>query len=317
MGKPERTHTYVNHTLDSTRWDYFRPRGGDVVIATSPKSGTTWMQRILSLFAFGPGELPDTLSRLSPQIDLRVGEPVEELVDRIDAQSHRRFLKSHLPLDALPYFEGVRYIMVGRDTRDVFMSLWNHYRSYTDIAYERLGMGDPPGGPLPRCPDNISDYWRQWITRASFPWENDGWPFWSHHYHAGSFWTWRHLPNVLLVHYNDLKADLQAEMRRIAAFTGFDIADQDWPHLVHAATFETMSADADRLIPEATYIFGSTRNFLYRGTNDRWRGALTAADLALYERRASTLDPDLRAWLESGRRRAEPPPSGMGAAERS
>ena len=55
--------------------------------------------------------------------------------------------------------------------------------------------------------------WRQWISRGGFAWEQDGWPFWSHLHHAQSWWDWRHLPNVLLVHFNDLLADLPGDQR--------------------------------------------------------------------------------------------------------
>jgi aryl sulfotransferase len=46
---------------------------------------------------------------------------------------------------------------------------------------------------------------------------------------------------------------------------------------------------------------GGIERFLFKGTNGRWRGVLTDDDLALYERAAATLDPELRAWLEGGR----------------
>ena len=136
-------------------WDAVVHRPGDIVVSTSAKAGTTWMQRIVSLLIFGTGPLPDFLSRVSPWIDCRYTEPLDDVVARIDAQEHRRFLKTHLPVDALPFREDVRYIVVGRDTRDVFMSLWNHYRNYTDEMYAATSAGDPPGGPLPRCPDDL------------------------------------------------------------------------------------------------------------------------------------------------------------------
>jgi aryl sulfotransferase len=51
---PCRVRTYRNQHLDSTRWDRFQPRADEVLISTSYKSGTTWMQRIVSLLVFGP-----------------------------------------------------------------------------------------------------------------------------------------------------------------------------------------------------------------------------------------------------------------------
>jgi aryl sulfotransferase len=146
----------------------------------------------------------------------------------------------------MPYFPEVRYLWVARDTRDTFMSLWNHHRSYTDAAYERFASGDPEGGPLPRCPADPREFWRSWMTRASFPWENDGWPYWSHHYHAASFWRYRRLPNLLAVHYNDLLADLPGQMRRVARFLGIHVAEEQWPALVAAARFHALREEAIR-----------------------------------------------------------------------
>jgi aryl sulfotransferase len=295
---PSRTRIYRHHHLDSTRWDAVRHRPGDIVVSTSAKAGTTWMQRILSLLVFGTGPLPDVLQRVSPWIDCRYTEALDEVVARIEGQGHRRFLKTHLPVDALPFDQGVRYVVVGRDTRDVFMSLWNHYRNYTDVMYEMTSAGDPPGGPLPRCPDDPRQMWSQWITRGSFEWESDGWPFWSHHYHASAWWAFRHLENVLLVHYNDLLADLDGEMRRIADHVGIEVAEESWPALVEAARFESMKGDAARLLGPMDRFAGGTNAFLYKGSNGRWRDVLTADDLRLYEDSVAKLDPALRAWLE-------------------
>ena len=52
---------------------------------------------------------------------------------------------------------------------------------------------------------------------------------WAHHHHAASFWPYRDLPNVLMVHYADLLADLEAQMRRVAAFTQLQVAEDAGP----------------------------------------------------------------------------------------
>jgi aryl sulfotransferase len=139
------------------------------------------------------------------------------------------------------------------------------------------------------------------MTRGSFPWEEDGWPFWSHHHHAASWWEFRHLENILLVHYNDLQADLDGEMRRVAADLGIPVAEESWPELVEAARFESMKGDAARLLGPMIRFAGGADAFLYKGSNGRWRDVLTPDDLALYDAAAARLDPELRAWLEGGR----------------
>lgn len=298
---PERTRVYLSHHRDSRRWDAYRPRAGDVLISTASKSGTTWMQRILSLLVFGPEDLPDSLLRISACLDQWFQGDLDAEIARIEAQEHRRFLKSHLPFDGLPYFPEVKYINVGRDTRDVFMSVWNHYGSYSDVMIDRLSHG-PTGEPLPRCPDDVREFWHSWMTTGAYPWETDGYPFGSPHAHATSFWSHRHLPNVLMVHYNDMKTDLEGEMRRIARFCEIDVAEDTWPSLAEGACFETMKRDASKLVPGTARAFkDGVDSFIYKGTGGRWRDVLTDADLELYETAAEHLDPALRSWLENGR----------------
>ena len=119
-------------TCDSRRRAAYKPREGDVIIATAPKVGTTWMQQIVSLLIFQSPK-PRPLDETSPWIDCRFGGPGEQMLDSIEVQTHRGFLKSHLSLDALPIYDEVKYIHVARDGRDACMSLMN-----------QLGGGEVP-----------------------------------------------------------------------------------------------------------------------------------------------------------------------------
>ncbi len=297
---PERTREYRNHHLDSTRWDSVVPRDDDVVITTAYKAGTTWTQRIVAALILGEG--PVELRSVSPWIDARFMGPLEPMVESIEAQRHRRFLKSHLALDGLRFFPNTKYIVVGRDTRDVFMSFWNHYSSYTDLAYELFNDAQRPGPELPRAPATPRELWPRWIAEGWFEWEPDGWPFWSHHHHLATWWAARDLPNIMFVHYGDLLADTASEMRRIAAFLEIDIEEEMWPSLVALVGIDAMRSEARGDDDPSSMIFqGGAQRFFFKGTNGRWRDALTDDDLALYDTAASTLDPALRTWLEHGR----------------
>jgi aryl sulfotransferase len=305
---PERTHEYRNHHLDSTRWDHYKVRDGDIVVTTAYKAGTTWTQRILAALILGLDTEGLDLRAVSPWIDARFFGPIEAIIDSVEAQSHRRFVKSHLAADGLAFYPEAKYVVVGRDTRDVFMSLWNHYTAYTDLAYTLFNDPERPGPEFPRPPDEPRDLWPHWIAQGWFEWEPDGWPYWSHHHHLSTWWQWRNLPNVHFMHFGDMLADIEGEMRRLAAFCEIDVPEERWPAIVAAVQLDQMRKDATAggADPSALIFEGGIARFLFKGTNGRWRGVLTDDDLLLYEQAASTLDPELRRWLEGGRHASSP-----------
>lgn len=136
---PQRTRVYQCHHFDSTRWDYFESREDDIIIATSYKAGTTWMQAIIAHLLFPDGDLPAGPAEMSPWLDTRT-LPLELALNTLKAQEHRRFIKTHLPLDGVPYEQDLKYVYVARDARDVFMSLWNHYTNMTNETVQLMNM---------------------------------------------------------------------------------------------------------------------------------------------------------------------------------
>lgn len=277
---PERTRTYRNHHLDSTRWDAFRPQRGDIVIPTSYKAGTTWTQAIVANLLFPDQSFPAPPWQLSPWLDYRV-PPLEEVIAKLEARRHRRFVKTHLPLDGLRYFEELRYVFVSRDGRDVAMSLWNHYCNYTDDAFARYnGTPGRVGEELPRPPASLEAFWRNWCTRGWFDWEGDGWPFWSHLGVTQSWWDSRHMPNILMMHYGDMKRDPAGSVRRIADFLEISLTPARLAEVVEATGFENMKQRGEEYVPNAGASWkGGIDAFMNKGTNGRWGGALSADDL--------------------------------------
>ena len=304
---PQVTRTYQNHNLDSTRWQQFQPRPDDIVITTSIKSGTTWMQEIVRQLIFsGEAAAPErdntSLWQVSPWLEWPI-LPRDVALGTLAAQPHRRFIKSHLPLDGLPYFPQVKYILVGRDARDVAMSLWNHYAEFNDVVFGRNSVPDGIGDPFPLPPPDIHTFWRDWIGRGWFAWESEGYPFWGNLYHTQSWWPYRHLPNILFVHYNDLKSDLAGEIHRIADFLEIPLADSAFSSILQATGLHAMREREDRLNDQMRLAWKEgAKTFFHKGTNGRWRDVLSAEEMQMYEAKASqVLTPDCRAWLEQGR----------------
>ncbi len=308
------SHVYQNHHLDSTHWDAYTPRPDDVIISTAYKSGTTWLTAIVRELIvhamqqageMDPAKLPTPDGGSCIWLDYRYSEGAHaELRAKLEAQQHRRFLKSHLPLDGLPIHRQVRYLVIVRDPRDVFMSFWNHYSGYTDHAYANLN--DEPGRrgePLPRCPADIHDLWAMWISRGWFDWEKEGYPFWGNMSHAQSWWDYRHLGNFLLLHYADMIADPQREIRCIADFLEIEISNEGLAQVVQDTSLEAMRQRAFAAETGEPQSFrDGAKTFFYQGTNGRWQNVLTEAELAMYEQtKANVLTLDCARWLELGR----------------
>ncbi|MFC5944270.1 sulfotransferase domain-containing protein [Micromonospora harpali] len=296
---PDAPFRYRSSEEDSARWAGFPFRDGDIVISTRSKSGTTWMQTICALLVFGTPDLPAPLSQLSPWLDW-LAEPRDEVYARLAAQRHRRFVKTHTPLDGVPLDDRAHYVVVARHPLDMAVSLW-HQSGNLDRARlaELTGRPAPAGPPAPRTP--LVESLRRWVDREVDPRaELDSLQgvLW----HLGDAWGRRDRPNVTLVHYDDLVADLAGQMRALAGRLGVEVAQPRWPELVEAATFDRMRERADLLVPDPAGVLKDRNAFFRRGRSGQGRELLDAATLARYRARTAALaPPDLLAWLHRDR----------------
>jgi aryl sulfotransferase len=291
--------------MDSRRWRWFVPRADDVIIGTSGKCGTTWMQHIVCILIF-QSPTPRDVGGLSPWLDMRMFA-LEDVLDNLEGQTQRRFIKTHLPMDALPIYKGSRYIHVQRDGRDALMSWRNHLTIMEPPAWQmsdQIGVMDPTiGRPAPRPADDMAAFYAAWMTDgAQDSWE-DVFPAPFYFDIARTYWAQRAADNLLCVHFNDLKADLDGEMRRISRFLGIEVNEAIWPDLVEAATFASMKRHGAEWLPRMGFAFrGGADGFLHKGVNERWRDALTSDEVAFYEARvAREVSPALARWMANGR----------------
>ncbi|MGE4609978.1 MAG: sulfotransferase domain-containing protein [Paracoccaceae bacterium] len=307
---PTIEHVYQNAFLNSTRWQQIPGRDDDIIIATPYKCGTTWMQNIVLHLIFQDLKVRN-IGTFSRWVDMRV-QPIAEMVAELEAQEHRRVMKSHLPLDGLEFRPNAKYVVVGRDPRDVFMSLWNHYSSYTPEILDAVNNTEGRvGPPLEPCPDNIRTLWDMWINRGWFEWETEGYPHWSNFRHIQTWWDYRHLPNILFIHFNDLLADLNAEIARISKYLEIDCTSEMRAAITEKTTFKGMKKDAEGLQENASFAFkGGANTFINKGTNGRWRDVLTEGDLAMYDATVEReLSPECHQWIENGRGGVITPPT--------
>lgn len=301
----EQPFRYQSSEEDSGRWTGFPFRPGDIVISTRSKTGTTWVQMICALLIFQTPDLPAQLGQLSPWLDHLIA-PRDEVVAKLQAQQHRRFIKTHTPLDGIPLDPRATYIVTARHPLDMYVSLYHQSDNIDRVKVAQL-IGqpepDPAAPPRPRRP--LHEGLLRWIDRDSDPRDDmDGLPgiIW----HLSGAWARRQQPNVLLVHYDELSADLEGQMRRLATSLGITVPEQTWPALVRAATFDSMQARSGELVPSPG-VLKSNAAFFRRGTSGAGLEVLTPDEVEHYYRRVAQLaQPDMLAWLHSPREYREP-----------
>ena len=291
---PRKSREIHSHHFDSTAWNDLAFRDDDIVIASYAKSGTTWLQQIVGQLIFG-GDPELAVAELSPWLDLRV-PPKEIKLPLVEAQTHRRFLKTHLPVDALRFSPQAKYLYICRDGRDVVWSMYNHHANANQLWYELLN--ETPGRvgpPIEPPPPDIRQYWREWMER-------DGHPFWPYWDNVRSWWQIRELPNVMLLHFANLKRDLPGEMRRIAAFLDIAVDPSRQDAILEYCSFDWMKKNGTKAAPLGGAFWDAGADiFMNKGTNGRWRDTLSAEESACYEQRAEAeLGADCARWLANG-----------------
>ena len=291
---PEKTREFHNHHFDSTIWNDFRFRDDDIIISTYAKSGTSWTQQIIAQMMFG-GDPNLEVAAMSPWLDLRV-PPKEVKLPEVEAQTHRRFLKTHLPVDALVYSPRAKYIYIARDGRDVVWSMYNHHANANQIWYDALNKTpNRVGPPIEQPPSDIRQYWREWMDQDGHPF----WPFWDN---VRSWWALRDLPNAMLVHFSDLKRDMEGQMRRVANFLEIEIDESRWDEIVEYCSFDWMKKNATKSVPlGGAFWDAGAEVFIHKGVNGRWVDTLAREDVDEYETRAvRELGADCAHWLANG-----------------
>jgi len=291
---PQKRRDIQNHHLDSKIWDEFQFRNDDIIIGTYAKSGTTWMQQIVSQLIFN-GEEGLPVAEMSPWIDLRI-PPQEVKLPIIEQQKHRRFLKTHLPIDALVFSEKAKYIYVARDGRDVVWSLYNHHVNANNAWYDAINNTPGRVGPPIGQPESEpSAYFENWLV-------NDGAPFWSFWESVLTWWEAKHLPNVMLIHFADLKANTEDQIRKIADFLDIQINEDTINDIVKHCSFDYMKAHADQSAPlGGAFWEGGAKTFIHKGLNGRWKDVMPNELSKRYEQTAiAQLGDTCSNWLKNG-----------------
>lgn len=277
----------------------FRP--DDVVITTPSKSGTTWMQTIVGMLLLDRVELGSPISTISPWLDMLI-QSDEEVFGLLNAQAHRRFIKSHTPLDGIPLQHTVTYLAVVRHPLDVALSDRDHAANMRrdhliELRNAAVGVPDLGDTNLAEPPSDLGDYLRWFIDNDEQPCGSGPYGLEDYCQQIRTYWDARTLPNVHLFHYADMWADLDGQMRRVADALGVTVDERRWPEFVEGATLSAMRARARDTAPNADQgLWASPEQFFRSGGTRDWATLLTAADLKHFDQRIHDLAGDAASW---------------------
>jgi hypothetical protein len=297
---------YRNLVWDSSRWEGFEFRPGDIIISTPPKSGTTWTQMLCAMLIFDATHFPDIMDNLSPWLDMNTRSR-DEIFDLLAAQKHRRFIKTHTPLDGLPRAPEVTYVIVGRDPRDVAISMEHHFANMdfdSFIATRGAAVGNDDLGDFPPPPSPSEDpveRMRQFVESEAAITNFD-----SVVGHLRDAWDAREQPNVALFHYRDYQHDLPQELRRLASVLGIDLDEERAAVFADAAGLSSMRERAEELGPDmGRSHWLDTKRFFRSGGRGEWADRFTDALAKRYGERLEEYaagDQDFVDWIHEGRR---------------
>ena len=288
-GIPEQSASYLGPITDTTRWQNFKHRAGDIFICTPPKCGTTWTQAICAMLVAGKVDHGTQPGIVSPWIDAKFA-PIEEYLQQVEAQTDRRYIKTHSPLDGIPFYPECTYLVVLRDPRDAFCSGLNHRDNMND---QDLALATFPSGDAA---------FEDWLNHELEPgaWDTNSLALLAHF--LSTYWKFRDLPNIHFFHYSDMKRDLKQNIAAMAIALKVDLDEPVLDAMTAAASFTNMKSNAEQFAPASgTGIWKQESGFFANGRNAQWKELLTEADLAAFHVRLNELlPPDQAEWLLIG-----------------
>jgi aryl sulfotransferase len=226
----------------------------------------------------------------------------EQIFGQLEAQRHRRFVKTHSPLDGIPRVEGVTYIAVIRHPLDIALSDLDHADNMReDVAVQlRTAASGEPEQEIDRGerPQDPAGYLRWFIDNHEEPCGSGPYGLEDYCQQALTYWDARDDPQVHLFHYADLWNDLDGQMRRVADALGVPVDESHWPEFVEAATLNSMRSRATQTAPNVHQgIWVEPERFFRVGGTRDWASQLTSDDLAHFEQRMVELAGDAAPWM--------------------
>ncbi|KAH3743112.1 n-hydroxyarylamine sulfotransferase [Pelomyxa schiedti] len=293
---PRKTREIVSSYSNSTYWNGFEFREGDIMVCSSYKTGSTWLQQLISQLLRGPDPNRSVYDDFV-WVDLKLLKPefTHAKLASIPTTT-RRFLKTHLPFYTIPYSPKVSYICIGRNGRDTFLSLFHQHSNFSPEFLTGLGAdGTVTFPPAEQFPWNSKDdYFKLWLENKTY-----FLPFFDH---LHSYWKYRNCKNVFLTHFDALKNNMEVELRRVAEMLQIPVKESWMTQVLEYGSFNWMKEHHTTVMGPVSWVFReNSKYFMYKGQSKRWQTELTPEQWDMYLAALhENCTPELANWIETG-----------------
>lgn len=235
-------------------------RADDVCYCSFPKSGSTWLSNVLYQVLHN-GEVPEGKTLRGCLHWMESSWPYPRSREEVDALPSPRIFKSHMPyrmaLGGDPEKNPCKYIYIARNPKDVCVSYF-HFES------SKAWSGDYTGP------------WEHWLKMFMDGRVQRG----SWFDHVLSWWAHRDAGNLLFLKFEDLKRDFDGELRKIAAYLGYELSEEVIDKIKDATSFSRMKTDRFSNHQEITQL----EEFFRKGEIGSWKDQFTVAQSEAFDR---------------------------------
>ncbi len=276
---------YKGSITDTDRWNAVDLRAGDVFVCTPPKCGTTWTTSIVTMLCAGRTDIAP--QELIHWLDASF-MPLDDVVEGLKAQNGRRCIKTHTPMDGIPWRADAHYITVYRHPVDMMLSLRKHLANEVSTSDDHPYLQDPDTAL------------KEFATKKTDDYDDDSLVSYLTHYRAAA--QQPRPDNLLMLHYADMLAAPRANIEKIALHIGVSPDPALLDAVTKATSFGNMKANPDRFTPYADKgYWHDPQAFFHAGGTRKWEGKISDETFAIYAAQmADALPPEDINWLENG-----------------
>ncbi|XP_064425657.1 sulfotransferase 1B1-like isoform X2 [Latimeria chalumnae] len=252
-------------------WDnvkVFQARPDDLLLATFPKAGTTWVTEIVDMINHrGDVEkckrAPTHIR--TPFLEFAAPKPLPAGTEQLSQMDSPRVIKTHLPFQLVPksfWEQDCKVIYMARNAKDNAVSYYH---------FGRMNKLDPEPGTWPQF---LGKFIAGNVTFGS--WFD----------HVKGWWDKKDSHRILYLFYEDLKEDLRREIHKLMAFLEKDLEEEVVDKIVHHTSFEVMKENpmANYTSMPSVFLDQKVSPFMRKGTVGDWKNYFTVAQSEMFDK---------------------------------